>query len=92
MSEMNKEFKKGDLLYIDNDGKAQWGFPDGYPYKEDETIRSMAPEFLPYATTTTPGIVKQMSYLPNVTGDAPTAEKFNALLKSLRDAGILATS
>ncbi len=34
MSEMIKEFKKGDLLHIDKDGKAQWGFPEGYPYKE----------------------------------------------------------
>ena len=34
MSEMIKEFNKGDLLYIDKDGKAQWGYPEGYPYKE----------------------------------------------------------
>ena len=196
MSEMIKEFNKGDLLYLNKDGKAQWGFPDGYPYKEGtiiewdgnteghtmlgnyfckvydtvldslagckltfnlagtkldftlgeaspydsgtyiyrinlrgedvdavlvvpadkkdnfepgiyffrlgdgyypcklsaETIHTMAPEFLPQATTTISGFVKQMSYLPNATGDAPTAEEFNALLKSLRDAGILATS
>lgn len=217
MSEIIKEFNKGDLLYIDKDGKAQWGQPKGYPYKEDnrtiiewdgntngketfwfgnisnpikfykvsdataaicdllgaassiydrslgrafnfevrsnlimdfteygsimimnpetkqepnivvildsdktaaseinvsegiyflsnsdyfinmltygsETIHPMAPEFLPQATTTTPGTVKQMPYLPNATGAAPTAEEFNALLKSLRDTGILATS
>ena len=36
MSEMIKEFKKGDLLYIDGDGKAQWGFPEGYPHKENQ--------------------------------------------------------
>ena len=204
MNEMIKEFKKGDLLHIDKDGKAQWGFPKGYPYKEQsrieflllnqvefvaqddddvsasysgevqellvegekyavviddktyeatafrvygtatamgnknlgtqgvwddedvpfvvatmksgsfvfsvslpvseagihtveiyklsETIHPIAPEFLSSATTTTSGIVKQMSYLPNATGDVPTAQEFNALLKSLRDAGILATS
>lgn len=57
-----------------------------------ETIHPMARDFLPHATTTTPGTVKQMPYLPNATGAAPTAEEFNALLKSLRDAGILATS
>ena len=54
-----------------------------------ETIRPMAPEFLPYATTTTSGIVKQMSYLPNATGDAPTAENFNQLLRQLKNAGLM---
>ena len=204
MSEMIKEFKKGDLLYIGDNKKAYWGLPQGYPYKEigktefailgevefggkvdnnaqafayvnedivvgktyavvldgkeyvttayerkssdmtfkvignavqedgtydengppfycttiksgerviliininaepsthtveiyklSETIHPIAPEFLSSATTTTSGIVKQMSYLPNATGDVPTAQEFNALLKSLRDAGILATS
>lgn len=191
MSEMIKEFNKGDLLYIGGDEKAQWGFPEGYPHKEivtildgtfefvdyynnyyvhqitdenfiyingesytviwdceayqcvattiegsiilgnlgimnigadtgepflfiihktmnksimtndtaathtitvhGETSTPFFPDFLPIATTTTSGIVKQMSYLPNATGAAPTAEEFNALLKSLRDAGILAT-
>ena len=89
MSEMIKEFKKGDLLHIDKDGKAQWGFPDGYPYKEGGTIHPMAPESLPYATTTTPGIVKQMPYLPNATGAAPTAENFNQLLRQLKNAGLM---
>ena len=208
MSEMIKEFKKGDLLHIDNDGKAAWGYPDGYPYKEttivieflpeieldfyedegvfptdpdlviqvpdfgiemekqyrlrimwdgvpydrtvlapgkyiyfvgnqalsgegadtgepffiamtrvagsdatyeldflfigasagkhtvsiaeiSETIHTMAPESLPYATTTTPGIVKQMPYLPNATGDVPTAENFNQLLRELKNAGLM---
>ena len=89
MSEMIKEFNKGDLLYIDKDGKAQWGFPDGYPYKEGETIRSMAPEFLPSATSTTPGAVKQMPYLSNATGDAPTAENFNQLVRELKNAGLM---
>lgn len=194
MSEEVKEFKKGDLLYIDNDGKAEWGYPEGYPYKEgvtiewdgntegldavggmfyrvsdvvlsneqiktgfikdnadlelpiapmwdelagaglltddisiiemvafvrkdnvsfngvvfgiagvyfanknnhyvtkftNETIHSMAPQSLPYATTTTPGAVKQMPYLPNATGDAPTAENFNQLVRQLKNAGLM---
>ena len=196
MSEIIKKFKKGDLLYIDNDGKAEWGYPEGYPYKEgvtiewdgntegldavggmfyrvsdvvlsneqiktgfikdnadlelpiapmwdelagaglltddisiiemvafvrkdnvsfngvvfgiagvyfanknnhyvtkftNETIHPIAAEFLPLATTTTAGTVKQAAAVANVTA-APTAEEFNALLKSLRDAGILTTS
>ena len=212
MSEIIKEFKKGDLLYIDKDGKAQWGQPEGYPYKEggktviewdgntngketfefgnisnpfkfykvsdvtvsagdllgaassiyylgrplnfevksnlimdyteygsimimnpeakqepnivvildsnkaaaaglnasegiyflsnsdyfinmltygSETIYTMAQEFLPYATTTTPGAVKQMPYLPNATGDAPTAENFNQLVRELKNTGLM---
>ena len=36
------------------------------------------------------GAMKQAAAVANVTA-APTAEEFNALLKSLRDAGILAT-
>lgn len=202
MSEMIKEFNKGDLLHIDNNGKAEWGFPDGYPYKEEkafediiwdgntegrtfiqsgrgvfykvgkpikmdkiigakiifhntlqnqdleaeveenvieqisdeiymaddasficvfrpvsiegieinesgmyftkgsggyvsglyapETIHPIASDFLPLATPISAGTVKQAAAVANVTA-APTAEEFNALLKSLRDAGILAT-
>lgn len=37
------------------------------------------------------GAIKQAAAVANVTA-APTAEEFNALLKSLRDAGILAIS
>lgn len=88
-TEMIKEFKKGDLLYSNKDGKAYWGFPEGYPYKEGETIHPMAPEFLPYATSTTYGAVKQMSYLPNAEGDAPTAENFNQLVRELKSAGLM---
>ena len=202
-TEMIKEFKKGDLLYIGDNRKAYWGLPYGYPYKESrvavdlkpiigadivlckvsdntpeplpvgsyvqiwldgnnigeysvssasgshfvvhenmafvvyennysmdgvvfpekgvyfvrnnsanfaisgvawdrtatepditwdgvvETIHTMAPEFLPSATSTTHGIVKQMPYLPNATGDAPTAENFNQLVRGLKSAGLM---
>lgn len=204
-TEMIKEFNKGDLLYIDEDRKAYWGFPQGYPYKgsrvtvdlkpligEDivlckvsdntpeplpvgshvlvrmrsngdkigeysvssasgshfvvnynmvfvvyennysmngavfpekgvyfmrnnstnfaitgvawdinatepditwdgvvETIHTMATEFLPSATSTTHGTVKQVPYLPNATGDAPTAENFNQLVRGLKSAGLM---
>ena len=36
--------------------------------------------------------MKAAAHVPNATGDTPTSAEFNALLKSLRDAGILATS
>ena len=52
-------------------------------------VTPMTSAFLPQATQTTYGVVKQAAAITNVTA-APTAEEFNALLKSLRDAGILA--
>ena len=199
MSEMIKEFNKGDLLHINSDGKAQWGLPDGYPHKEQsetvigevtmdaefaglsfaapfydtdgnlfcieegkqyrvvfdgkeyncvgikrsesihyvsvtgeievsqsnvffygtctptkinerncalttltsdsghtfsisevsETIYPLDSNLFPNATTTAPGAVKQMPYLPNATGDTPTAENFNQLLRQLKNAGLM---
>lgn len=56
-----------------------------------ETTHPISSDFLPLATPTTAGAMKQAAAVANVTA-APTAEEFNALLKSLRDAGILATS
>lgn len=54
-------------------------------------IHTISSDFLPLATPTAAGAMKQAAAVANVTA-APTAEEFNALLKSLRDAGILATS
>ena len=51
-------------------------------------IHPISSDFLPLATPTTAGAMKQAAAVANVTA-APTAEEFNALLKSLRDAGIL---
>ena len=56
-----------------------------------ETFIPFSPNFLPQANQNAYGAVKQAAAVANVTA-APTAEEFNALLKSLRDAGILATS
>ena len=56
----------------------------------EKTINLIAPDFLPQATQTPDGAIKKAAAVANVTA-APTAEEFNALLKSLRDAGILAT-
>ena len=54
------------------------------------SVVPISSDFLPPATKTSAGTVKQAAAVANVTA-APTAEEFNALLKSLRDAGILAT-
>lgn len=56
-----------------------------------ETTHPISSDFLPLATPTAAGVMKQAAAVANVTA-APTAEEFNALLKSLRDAGILAIS
>ena len=62
-----------------------------FSIERSETFHPIASEFLPLATPTTAGAMKQAAAVANVTA-APTAEEFNALLKSLRDAGILTTS
>ena len=41
MSEIIKEFKKGDLLYIGDNKKAYWGLPQGYPYKEEKAFEDI---------------------------------------------------
>ena len=41
------------------------------------------------ATKSTLGLVKQASSIPDIVGEQPTKEEYNALLKSLRSAGIL---
>ena len=51
MSEKNDKFNKGSFLYIGDQDKAEWGYPEGYPHKEGETIHPMAPEFLPNIPT-----------------------------------------
>ena len=61
-----------------------------FSIERSEILYPIAAEFLPLATPTTAGTMKQAAAVANVTA-APTAEEFNALLKSLRDAGILAT-
>ena len=58
---------------------------------KSEKVYHIAAEFLSLATPTTAGTMKQAAAVADVTA-APTADEFNALLKSLRDAGILATS
>ena len=60
-------------------------------YGVAEIIHPISSDFLPPATPTAAGAMRQAAAVANVTA-APTAEEFNALLKSLRDAGILATS
>ena len=62
-----------------------------FSIERSEIFYPIAAEFLPLATPTIAGTVKQAAAVADVTA-APTAEEFNALLKSLRDAGILATS
>lgn len=55
-------------------------------------LHDIAEKWPSQADTITPGFVKQGIAVQNAVGEAPTAEEFNALLTSLRAAGIIANS
>ena len=71
-------------LHIGDQNKAYWGMPEGYP----DGNKLIDPSFLPLATLTTFGAVKQALNIPEI-GAAPTAEQFNSLLTALENAGII---
>lgn len=74
---------------VKNGDKAEWGYPEGYPYKDEKgNIHPIAPDFLPYANQTTYGAIKKAAHIPHVT-EAPTSNDFNKLLSALREAGIM---
>ena len=71
-------------LHIGDQNKAYWGMPEGYP----DGDKPIDPSFLPPATLTSLGAVKQAVEIPEI-GAAPTAEQFNSLLTALENAGII---
>lgn len=71
-------------LHIGDQNKAYWGMPEGYP----DVNKPIDPSFLPPATLTTLGAVKQAVEISEI-GAAPTAEQFNSLLTALENAGII---
>lgn len=71
-------------LHIGDQNKAYWGMPEGYP----DGNKPIDPSFLPPATLTTLGAVRQALNIPEI-GAAPTAEQFNNLLIALENAGII---
>ena len=71
-------------LYIGDQNKAYWGMPEGYP----DGDKPIDPSFLPPATLTTLGAVKQALNISEIDA-APTAEQFNSLLTALENAGII---
>lgn len=71
-------------LHIGDQNKAYWGMPEGYPDGDNP----IDPSFLPPATLTTLGAVKQAVEIPEIDA-APTAEQFNSLLTALENAGII---
>lgn len=48
MSEKDNKLNKGSFLYINDEEKAEWGQPEGYPWKEIETILDGTFEFADY--------------------------------------------
>ena len=71
-------------LHIGDQNKAYWGMPEGYP----DGDKQIDPSFLPPATLTTLGAVKQAVEIPEIDA-VPTAEQFNNLLTALENAGII---
>lgn len=45
MNEKENELNKGSFLYIGDQDKAEWGYPEGYPYKSEEPILDGTFEF-----------------------------------------------
>lgn len=88
MSEKDEKLNKGSFLYIGDQDKAEWGYPEGYPKKSVGTTTPMASAFLPQATQTTYGAIKKAAHVPHVT-EAPTSNDFNKLLSALKEAGIM---
>lgn len=46
MSEKDEKLNKGSFLYINDKEKAEWGYPEGYPYKGIGTILDGTFEFV----------------------------------------------
>ena len=59
-------------------------------FEEGSQIEGLPAPTIQDASTTDKGLVKQGVAVEDAAGEAPTAAEYNALLASLRDAGILA--
>ena len=59
---------------------------------EEECVIEGLNSKLPDASTTAKGLVKQGAAVADAAGESPTALEYNALLASLRAAGVLAAS
>ena len=49
MSEKNDKLNKGSFLYINDEEKAEWGYPEGYPKKSVQTTTLMEEQELAFA-------------------------------------------
>ena len=49
MSEKDDKLNKGSFLYINDEEKAEWGYPDGYPKKNVQTTTLMEEQELAFA-------------------------------------------
>ena len=59
-------------------------------FEEGSQVEGLPAPTIPDATPTEKGLVKQASSVADAVGETPTATEYNALLASLRSAGILA--
>lgn len=60
-------------------------------FEDGSQVEGLPSPTIPDASTTTKGLVKQGAAVSDAAGEAPTSAEFNALLASLRTAGVLAT-
>ena len=49
MSEKDEKLNKGSFLYINDEEKAEWGYPEGYPKKSVQTTTLMEEQELAFA-------------------------------------------
>ena len=60
-------------------------------FEEGSQIEGLPSPSIPDAGASTKGLVKQGAAVADAVGETPTATEFNALLASLRTAGIIAS-
>lgn len=61
-------------------------------FEEGSQIEGLPAPTIPDASTTAKGLVKQGAAVADAAGETATAAEYNALLASLRAAGIIATT
>ena len=60
-------------------------------FEEGSQVEGLPSPVIPDAGASTKGLVKQGAAVADAAGETPTASEYNALLASLRAAGIIAT-
>ena len=65
MSEKDDKLNKGSFLYINDEKKAEWGYPEGYPKKSVQTTTLMEEQELAFASDASAEAGQYVAYLTN---------------------------